>query len=513
MKILGVQIRDQLQQVVQKLYQTHVITAEPVMMQNCSDAEVFLQGHLPDIVLADGECGLMAERLTFIKRISRRVPVVVVNGELTGDMQRYLQAGAQEVLPASLVREDTLLHALRISLMRYQREKRLHTMLEQSQKMEAIGRMAGGIAHDYNNMLTVILNNAVLARESIAEESMAYADLQDQISAIKQASVLTRRLLMMSRRKPESPELLDVARQVSGMRKIFRHVTGDRIELKLICGESPVYVRADAAQLEQALLNLVINACDAMWYEGVLTIETGCSDLLGHADNLYFDLPDHPERTFAMICVRDCGDGISTEVLPHIFEPFYTTKGERKGTGLGLYQVYSTIRQHNGFIAVESSVGGGTEFCLFFPAASAAECTNVEGGETAAVPPVMPMGSETVLLVEDDPLVRVTTRRIMERLGYVVYEADCATKALALGTERLQSVSLLLCDVMMPDMDGIRLADKLRQDVPDLKILMASGYPEERLAQRGLVTNGYRFIAKPFFKEQLATVLRELLDG
>ncbi|MDD2237996.1 MAG: response regulator [Kiritimatiellae bacterium] len=478
----------------------------------CTDLEQatqFLREQNPDSVLVDSDAAERKSLMAFIRRHAGRWPLVVLLHHPHEDAaEDFLLAGAQDVLPAAAVAPSDFSRALHLAPLRLLRERHLHEALEQSLKMEAVGRMAGGIAHDYNNLLTVIMNNAILARDALPPASEAIVDLNEQIRIIKQAAALTRRLLIMSRSKPNMLEEVDLCALASGMKKMFRHVTGDRVRLHLLLAEKPVFIRADPIQVEQALLNLVINACDAMWYEGAITITVAVCDMMQEAGHLYFGEPDEPERPRAMISVADTGEGISEEVLPHLFEPFFTTKNADQGTGLGLYQVYSTVQQHQGAISVCSVVGNGAEFRLFFPMQSGVARPQVE---SPPAPPPAP-GREIILLVEDDGGVRRTTRRLLESLGYEVMEAENGREALGLEDSRLARVRLLLSDIMMPDIDGVRLADALRGRHPKLRIILVSGYTDEKLARQGLLPEKYAFVPKPFLDDCLPRLIRALLD-
>lgn len=493
---------------------TELLTHAPELHVNTrpdpGQAALFLAEHCPDLILADSDAGGQTALLPFIRRHAGRIPVVVLlihpHEKLTED---FLLAGAQDVIPAAGLSVGDFYRALHMAPLRHRRERHLHEVLEQSQKMEAVGRMAGGIAHDYNNLLTVIMNNAVLARDTLPAEAPARTDLDEQIRVIKQAATLTRRLLIMSRSKPPALEQVDLCSLVAGMKKMFRHVTGDRIRLQLLLSEQPIRINADPIQVEQALLNLVINACDAMWYDGSLTLSVGVKNLMDEKEHLYFGDPEDPEHPAAMITVGDTGAGIPDEVLPHIFEPFFTTKKADHGTGIGLYQVYSTIQQHQGALSVYSAVGKGTEFRLFFPLAlQPSDRMPIE----ASSPSPQPAGGEIILLVEDDAGVRQTTRRLLESLGYEVMEAESGREALDMEDGLLRNVHLLFSDIMMPDMDGVQLADALRKRLPHLRVILSSGYPDEKLARQGLLPEKYAFIAKPFLDDHLALLIRKLLD-
>jgi nitrogen-specific signal transduction histidine kinase/ActR/RegA family two-component response regulator len=376
--------------------------------------------------------------------------------------------------------------------------------LMHAQKMEAVGQLAGGVAHDFNNVLTVILSYAQLMREDAPGNSQA-ADAQQIVDAVKHAQTLTRQLLAFSRQQVTQPVVLDPNEVIRGVEKMLRRLIGEDVELSLSLDGGGATVRADAGQLEQVLLNLAVNARDAMPRGGLLTVETRAVTL---------DAAAAAERGLAapgrymMIAVRDTGVGMSPEVQSRIFEAFFTTKEPGRGTGLGLATVLGIIKQCDGAVTVRSEPGQGAEFRLFFPAVE----------ERAVARPLAPPvtvsgGQETILLTEDDPAVRRIATEILVRQGYTVLVAGHGEEALARARSHGGSVQLLLTDVVMPGMDGPTLANRLRITHPGVRTLFTSGYAGDAMAQRGMLESGQPFLEKPFTASQLLRKVREALDA
>jgi PAS domain S-box-containing protein len=383
---------------------------------------------------------------------------------------------------------------------------RLEEQFRQAQKMEAVGRLAGGVAHDFNNLLTAIIGYGELAISALPEGSEVRADVEEMYKAGQSAAGLTRQLLAFSRSQMLQPQGLVLNDVVTRMDSLLRRVIGEDVvlETQLGAGVHPVY--ADPSQLEQIVVNLAINARDAMPAGGRLTIETGHVDLdAGHAGRHEGSSPGpHVQLTIA-----DTGTGMSPEIRARIFEPFFTTKERGKGTGLGLATVYGIVRQSGGSIDVETGVGRGTTFRIYLPVAP----------ERAAAAPVPgPMseeelrGSETILLVEDQEEVRSVARDILQRHGYVVLEAARPSQAIAIG-QSSRAIDLLLTDLVLPDMSGRLLAAQLRNARPTIKVVYTSGYTDDRTVLRDVADAGFPFVQKPFTAAALLSKIREVLDS
>jgi len=375
----------------------------------------------------------------------------------------------------------------------------------QSQKMEAVGRLAGGVAHDFNNLLTVITSYSDLLLEDLAPGDAKRDDLEQVRKAADGAAALTRQLLAFSRQQVVEPRVVSLNTVVEGLQKILRRVIGEDIEVTIALAPDLESVRADVGQLEQVLMNLVVNARDAMPTGGRLTVETANVE---HDPEYARDREAAAVRRFAMLAVTDTGCGMDEATKARIFEPFFTTKETGKGTGLGLATVYGIVKQAGGFIWVYSEPGQGTSFKIYLPAVDAtAERT------TAAATTPAPRGTETVLLVEDAAAVRAVTKQILERQGYTVLEAPDGEAGLRLAQRHRGVIHLLLTDVVMPRVGGRELAEQLARLRPDVKVLYASGYTDDSVVRHGILESGTAYLQKPFSPESLARKVRDVLDA
>jgi two-component system cell cycle sensor histidine kinase/response regulator CckA len=384
-------------------------------------------------------------------------------------------------------------------------QRRLQQQLLQSQKMEAVGRLAGGIAHDFNNLLTVITSYSDLLLEDLGKDDPKRDDVEQVLKAANGAASLTRQLLAFSRQQVLAPRVLNLNAVVEGLQKILRRVIGEDIELATALAPDLGAVKADVGQLEQVLMNLTVNARDAMPTGGKLTVETG---------NVEHD-PDYAREReaaavsrFVMLAVTDTGVGMDEATKARIFEPFFTTKEAGKGTGLGLATVYGIVNQSGGFIWVYSEPGNGTSFKIYLPRIDApVEGVKAAGGISA------PRGTETVLLVEDAAAVRAVAKQVLERQGYTVLEAPDGEVALHVAQKHRGPIHLLLTDVVMPVLSGRRLAEQLARVRPDMKVLYASGYTDDSVVRHGIIESGTAYLQKPFTPDSLARKVREVLDA
>ncbi len=381
----------------------------------------------------------------------------------------------------------------------------LEARLQQAEKMEAIGRLAGGVAHDFNNLLTVIsgygqMLQDALKRDLPAEKMNSY--LEELLSAGKRAVDLTDQLLAFSRRKVSRPRRVDLREQVREVERVLSRAVGELIELRVEESPEPCDVMADPMQLTQVILNLVANAREAMPQGGRLTLSTGISRGLENAA---------PDQKFALLEVADTGSAIGDETLPHIFEPFFAPKSHSKGSGLGLSTVYGIVKQAGGEIMVTSKPEAGTVFRVYFPALEPAPPVIDKPGKQS-VPAEAPAGKETILLVEDNTTVRNLVKTMLEAFGYQVIAADSGPRALELFEEHQAEIKLLLTDVIMPQMSGRELATKLGRKAPKLKILYMSGYTADEIALQGVGNGKPNLLAKPFDSRVLAQRVREALD-
>ncbi|MBI2926819.1 MAG: PAS domain S-box protein [Verrucomicrobia bacterium] len=386
-------------------------------------------------------------------------------------------------------------------------QKQLEEQLRHAQKMEAIGHLAGGVAHDFNNLLTVIQGFSQLVLSDPHLDAGHREHLGMVYSAAEKAASLTRQLLAFSRKQAMQPRIFDLNGLVDGVAKMLRRLIGEDIALELQLLAEPCPVSADEGMLEQVLVNLAVNARDAMPRGGQLVVRT---TLLAVDDEHVARSPEARLGEFVCLSVRDTGCGMTPEVLGRIFEPFFTTKDVGKGTGLGLATVYGIVKQHQGWVEATSLVGTGTTFRIFLPAVSAQAAQPPAGARTQAAP----RGTETILLVEDEAIVRTLTRTALERLGYHILEADSGPAALEVWRSQAADIALVLTDLVMPGgLTGFDLAEQLRADHPQLKAIFVSGYSQEALAQASLVGSGRHFLQKPFAAWQLAEAVRNCLDG
>jgi PAS domain S-box-containing protein len=383
--------------------------------------------------------------------------------------------------------------------------RRAEDQLRQSQKLEAIGRLAGGIAHDFNNLLSVILGYGDILLGDLKPGDPIRADVEAIRRSGQQAAALTRQLLAFSRQQVLSPRVLDLNEVVRSLEKMLRRLLGEDIELVARTTRESALIRADAGQLDQVVMNLAINARDAMPDGGKLTIETKNVIL----DEAY--AKDHLGVTpgpHVMLAVSDTGVGMDRETQVRMFEPFFTTKEKGKGTGLGLSTVFGIVQQSGGNIWVYSEAGAGTAFKIFLPKAAEAEVSPPD-----PAPPATLRGAETILLVEDQDEVRQVAHEILRRYGYHVLQARNAGEALLMCERHARTIHLLLTDVVMPQMSGRELAERLQPLRPDMRVLFMSGYTEDAILQHGILDSGIAYLQKPLVPEGLARRVREVLDA
>ena len=383
-------------------------------------------------------------------------------------------------------------------------QRRLQQQLLQSQKMDAVGRLAGGIAHDFNNLLTVITSYSDLLLEDLGKDDPKRDDVEQVRKAAEGAAALTRQLLAFSRQQVVEPRVLSLNTVVESLQKILRRVIGEDVQLATSLAPNLGSVRADVGQLEQVLMNLAVNARDAMPTGGKLTIETANAE----HDPDYASRESASGRRFVMLAVTDTGCGMDEATKARIFEPFFTTKAPGKGTGLGLATVYGIVTQWGGFIWVYSEPGHGTSFKIYLP-----EVEGAAAAATAAPHARIPGGTETVLLVEDAAALRAVAQQVLERHGYTVLAAPDAEAALGLAAGHRGRIHLLLTDVVMPGLSGRHLAERLTLTRPDIRVLYASGYTDDSVVRHGILESGTAYLQKPFTPDALARKVRAVLDG
>ncbi len=455
-----------------------------------------------------------AEILTAAGIRSYGVVPLIAQGELIGS----LNLGAREPggPPASdlaVAREvgDQLAIALRQARLAeelqasYDDLQQTQGQLAQAQKMEAIGQLAGGVAHDFNNLLTVIAGRSHLALEQLPADHPLRRHIDLIRTTTDRAAALTRQLLAFSRKQVLEPTVLDLNALVAGLVPMLQRLIGEHIELTTAPTEPLGRVRADRSQLEQVILNLAVNARDAMPQGGALTVETANADL----DEAY--AKGHPGATpgaFVMLAVADTGHGMDADTQARIFEPFFTTKAQGKGTGLGLATVFGIVKQSGGNIWVYSEPGHGTTFKVYLPRVEEA----LDSAAPAPATAVLPRGSETVLLVEDDDEVRSLAHETLQSGGYTVIPAANPNEALRLAADGSRPIHLLVTDVVLPQLSGRGLADRLSADHRELRILYMSGYTDEAIVRHGVLDAGTAFLQKPFTPYALLAKIREVLD-
>jgi signal transduction histidine kinase/ActR/RegA family two-component response regulator len=373
------------------------------------------------------------------------------------------------------------------------------------QKVEAIGQLTGGIAHDFNNMLAVIMSGINLAQKRLARgEAGAEELLAGALDGASRAATLVKRLLAFSRQQPLAPKPIDANKFVAGISELISRAIGEAISVETILGGGLWLTHADPVELESSILNLCVNARDAMPEGGRLTIETANC----HLDDRYSRLhPDVPAGQYVLIAVTDTGTGMTPDVLAKAFDPFFTTKEQSKGTGLGLSQVYGFVKQSGGHVKVYSELGQGTTIKIYLPRHYATDA----GRPDAVIEVLESTGTETVLLVEDEARVLELTAAGLRELGYTVFEARNAEEALTLLRGEA-AVDLLLTDIVMPEMNGRRLADAACEIRPDLKVMFMTGFTKNAVVHNGVLDPGVHFLAKPFSLEELSIKLREVLE-
>jgi len=384
-------------------------------------------------------------------------------------------------------------------------QEHLREQLIQAQKMESIGRLAGGVAHDFNNMLGVILGHVEMAMEEAEPEQMLLADLAEIRKAALRSTDLTRQLLAFARKQTVSPKVLDINETVSGLLKMLKRLIGEDIELAWMPGGELWPVKIDPSQVDQILANLCVNSRDAITGVGRIAIETANV----HLDDKYCNgRPGCRPDRYVMLSVSDNGCGMSKQVLRKLFEPFFTTKETGKGTGLGLATVYGIVKQNDGFVEVGSELGRGTTVRVYLRR----HIAEAEPARVAAPQAHAASGRETVLVVEDEPAILQLSKRMLEKQGYRVLTAGTPGEAIRLAGEHAGKIHLLMTDVVMPEMNGRELAEKLHGIYPELKHLFMSGYADDIIAQYGALTEDVGFLPKPFSMKVLADKVREVLD-
>jgi two-component system cell cycle sensor histidine kinase/response regulator CckA len=378
--------------------------------------------------------------------------------------------------------------------------------LQQALKMEAVGRLAGGIAHDFNNLLSVILSYSHMLNVDARQGDPLHDGLNEIRRAAERAADLTRQLLAFSRQQVLEPKVVDLGSVVSGLDRMLRRIIGEDLQLRVMNSPNLAKVRVDPGQIEQVIVNLVVNARDAMPDGGALTVETSNIEL---EEGYTQQRTDVTPGSYVMVAVSDTGAGMDRATLARVFEPFFTTKPIGKGTGLGLSMVYGIVKQSGGHVWVYSEQGRGTTFKLYFPALA----DSVERPISLPPRPLARGGTDTILLVEDSDAVRVLVRTILRRNGYHVLEARTPAEAIGISGEHRGPIQLLLTDVVMPQMSGPRLAEALLPRRAEMRVLYVSGYTDDTIVHHGVLDSSLAFLQKPFTPDSLLRKVREVLEG
>jgi two-component system, cell cycle sensor histidine kinase and response regulator CckA len=476
------------------------------------------RGALIESVMRESERAGLAEALAAAK--DRQGDIAPIDALHPTDDGRHFRFYVNAVIDQSdqAPEEAAIIYALEIT-----EQKALEKQMAQTQKMNAVGTLAGGIAHDFNNVLTAILLSADHLLLSARPADATFADLMEIKRNANRAAVLVRQLLAFSRKQTMRPAVLNLTDVIGDLRMLVDRMTGTNVKVEVDYGRDLWPVKTDLGQFEQVLLNLAVNARDAMPQVGIITLKTRN---LPAGEVAPLGRRELPEDDYVMVEVSDQGTGIPPEIMDKIFEPFFTTKEVGKGTGLGLSMVYGIVKQSGGYIYPESEVGKGTTFRILLPRCVEVVETrevpaagNAPAVANAAAPAPLPEpadltgDSAVVLLVEDEEAVRRGGKRMLETRGYTVYEAGSGVEALDIMEELDGAVDIVVSDVVMPEMDGPTLLRELRKTYPDLKFIFVSGYAEDAFARNLPADAKFGFLPKPFSLKQLAVAVREMLDS
>jgi two-component system, cell cycle sensor histidine kinase and response regulator CckA len=493
---------------VQHSSDTIVVTDESFVITSVSESAVRSLGYDPIELV--GRCGIEFAHIDDVKNVREALTELV---RTPNESKRIEFRGRHkdghwvmlEVVATNLL-SDSSVTGIVYNVRDISERSRLTEQLQQAMKMEAVGRLAGGIAHDFNNLLTVISGSLELATTDISPGGESADFLVEAASAAGRASALTRQLLAFSRRQIIEPKVVNLNELLEEIRKLLARVIGEDISLHTILAVGLGAVRVDPGQIEQVVVNLAVNARDAMPHGGKLILETENVELDANYARLRSEVV--PGK-YVLLTVSDTGVGMTDQVKQRLFEPFFTTKPKGRGTGLGLATIFGTVKQSGGSIEVYSELGKGTTFKVYLPQVEA----QPERVRRLGVAPTIPVGRETVLLVEDDDHVRNLGQAILQKLGYVVLTASSGGEAIHLAGGYQKPINLLMTDVIMPGMNGCELADVLGTIHPEARVLFASGYTENTIVHHSVVDEDTNFIGKPYTVQGLAVKIRQVLDG
>jgi signal transduction histidine kinase len=465
----------------------------------------------PDIILSDYSMpqfnGLRAAKL--LRESGLNIPFILISGTVGEDVAvEAMRHGATDYLLKDRIARlgQAVERALREIRERAER-KRLEAQFIEAQKMEVVGHLASGVAHDFNNMLGVIIGYGDMMMTELDPGGLPHKCAEEIRQAAERAVGLTRQLLLFSRKQALQTTVLDINEVVAGMDKMLRRLIDENVELTFTLGKQIGHIKADSGQVGQVLMNLVVNARDAMPNGGKLTVETRNVTL---DENFARTNPNAKPGEYVMLAVNDTGVGMSAETKSHLFEAFFTTKPKGKGTGLGLVTCQTIVKQCDGCIDVQSESGKGTTFKIYFPRVE--QPVDVSAKSAEARPPAR--GTETLLLVEDEPSVRHLACSVLESQGYNVLCANNGQEGLRVARECTgEPIRLVITDVIMPQMSGKVMAEWLKATYPDLKVLFTSGYTDDAIVQHGVLEPGIAFLAKPYTPAALAHKVRAMLDN
>lgn len=475
-----------------------------------------LQRQTWDIVISDYEMPNFGgfEALQLLKESGHDLPFILVSAVVSEETAvAAMKAGAHDyIMKRNLVRlAPAIERELREAQTRGARKaaeealRQSEEQLRQAHKIEAVGRLASGVAHDFNNILTVITGHSELLLRQLDADDPRRKNAEQIEKAAYRAAALTRQLLTFSRKQVIEPRVLKLNAIILNIEKMLRRLIGEDIEFCTVLDSAAGHIKADPGQIEQVIMNLAVNARDAMPNGGKLTVTTANTTL---DKNQLKHFPDLCAGDYVMLTIADTGTGMSEEVKAHLFEPFFTTKPPGKGTGLGLATCFGIVKQSTGHINVHSELGRGTTFKIYFPQVQSA----LESPRVRIMPTEATGGNETVLLVEDEPVVRELAVATLREKGYTVVEAVNGEEGLRMARQHDGKIDLVLTDVVMPVMGGKEMADALRTSHPDTKVLFTSGYTEDAMGHHGVLRPGILFLQKPYMTATLARKVREVLD-
>ncbi|HEY4348750.1 MAG TPA: response regulator [Gaiellaceae bacterium] len=438
-------------------------------------------------------------------------PAIVLTGQGDRDVDvKAANAGAADYLVKGEISPALLERTIRYSIqsavhLRALRQR--EEQLRQTQRMEALGQLAGGVAHDFNNLMSAVIGFSELGLKRLDDRDRIQHYFQEIKRAGERAAGLTHQLLAFSRKQVLETRVIDLNTVIAGVEKLLQHLITDDVEVVTLLDESLGPVEADPGQIEQVLMNLAINASDAMPSGGKLTIETANIEISQDSASQFSDIQPGP---YVVLAVSDSGTGMDPETVRRAFEPFFTTKEVGKGTGLGLATVFGIVKQSGGDIQVYSEPGHGTTFRVYLPRAESP--ANSELGATLPNPDERLDGSETILLVDDEELVRAFEREVLTESGYLILEATDVHHAVELARQHAGPIHLLLTDVVMPELSGRQLSDRVSAERPDLRTLFTSGYTSDTIVRHGVLEPGIAYLPKPLSRLALTRKVREVLD-